>query len=101
MTIREHFVDENDAKNTFHLVKTQDCEAILNTMKELPDHMRYTGNSQHTHRYVGTVPIIIAVQWAREWGVKLYSREWQEKTSSRLKTDPNWKGLRAPQLYRY
>jgi hypothetical protein len=69
-------------------------------MKELPDHMRYTTNSQRSQRLVGTVPNVVALQWAKEWGVKLYSKEWLEKTRQRLKHDPNWKGLRAPQTYR-
>ena len=99
--ISERFVSGDKSKAEFHLVKTQDCQKILDAMKELPDHMRYTGHTQHSQRMVGTVPNILAVSWAKEWGVRLYSKEWLEKTAKRLKTDPNWKALRAPQHHRY
>lgn len=99
--LRERIVDGDASTGEFHIVKTQDCSKILDAMKALPDHMVQKVCTQHSHNYVGTVPNIIAVQWSREWGVKLYSKEWLEKTSQRLKHDPNWKGLRAPQSHRY
>lgn len=97
----EFFIDENDKKNTFHIVKTQDCEGIIKAIKELPDHNPYTGNTQDAHKYVGTVPNLCAVNWAKEWGVPPYSKEWLKKTVQRLKFDPDWKQLRASQTHRY
>lgn len=99
--IGERIIDGDASKGEFHIVKTQDCEKILNTMKELPDHMRQVINTQHSHKYIGTIPNIVALNWAHEWGVKLYSKEWLAKAAERLKNDPDWKGLRAPQTYRY
>ena len=99
--ITERIIDENDAKNTFHIVKTQDCEAMLNALKELPDHLRHRVDTQDSQKHVGTVPNIVALNWAREWGVRLYSREWLTKANDRLKNDPDWSALRARQTYRY
>lgn len=97
----EFIIDENDAKSTFHIVKTQDCAGVLQAIKELPDHMQYSANTQDSHSFVGTVPNLVAVNWAKEWGVRLYSKEWLIKTTHRLKFDPDWKQLRASQNHRY
>lgn len=91
--IRERFVDGSDGK--LHLVKTQDCEAILRTIKEMPDHVVQKKMRNASNRLVGSVPNILAVAWAKEWGVKLYSREWIEMSMKRLKNDPNWSALRV------
>ena len=101
MSVTERIVDTNDVKGTFHIVKNQDCEGIIKVLHELNDHVPVKRSTQVTRRLVGTVPNIVAVQWAKEWGVRLYSREWAEKVHKRLKTDPNWVALRAPQQHRY
>lgn len=95
--VRERFVDENDAKNTFHLVKSQDCEPIMDAIAAIPPEQRLRMNTQRGHKYLGSVPNVVALQWAKDWGVKLYSRAWQERAAKTLKHDPNWNRLRAPQ----
>ncbi len=101
-TIREHIVDGDKSAGEFHIVKTQDCEDILKVIKEMPDHnMKQIINTQKGHRYLGSVPNLIAVEWAKEWGVRLYSKEWNEKAARRLKHDPDWNSLRMRQNYRY
>ena len=93
--ISEHIIDTNDAKSTFHIVKTQDCEKVMAAVAALPEHLRYRSNTQDSQKLLGTVPNILAVAWAKEWGVKLYSRAWLERVSKRLRHDPNWSGLRV------
>lgn len=95
MSIRELFVDTNDAKSTFHLVKQQECDKILTAIRETPDHAFIRTNTQNSQKYLGSVPNIVALSWAKEWGVRLYSREWLEKVRHRLKHDPDWKYLRV------
>ena len=99
--MREHIIDENDDKNTFHIVKTQDCEGVIKAVNEMADHAQHTVNTQSSHNFVGTVPNLVAINWATEWGVRLYSKEWLAKTTHRLKNDPDWSALRAPQNHRY
>lgn len=77
----------------FHVLKTQDVESILKTVKRLPDSMSAHKFAKSEFRFKGTVPIIIAVQWAEESGTRIYSKEWREVVSRKL-DDPEWKGLR-------
>ena len=95
--VREWSVDENDLKSTFHLVKTQDCEPIMKAISAIPAEQRAKFNTQRGHKYLGSVPNVVALSWAKEWGVRLYSKEWQAKSVDRLKHDPTWNRLRAPQ----
>lgn len=92
MTVREFIVDGTDC---FHIVKVQNCDAILQAIKETPDHMVRTVNTQHSQKYVGSVPNVVALNWAKEWGVRLYSKEWLQKARHRLKHDPDWRSLRV------
>ena len=85
-----------DTDTGFLLVKEQDCEQIIKAIKAAPEHMvRTRVNTQNSQKYVGSVPTILAVHWAKEWGVRLYSKEWTMKAHSRITKDPNWRLLRA------
>ena len=93
--VREFIVDKQDLSG-FHIVKEQDCEQIIKAIKAAPEHMvRKRLNTQNSQKYLGSVPNILAVAWAREWGVPLYSRQWTERVAKRLRHDPNWRQLRA------
>lgn len=92
--VREYFVDRPNGG--FHLVKEQECDAILKAIKEAPDLMvRRRLDTQNSQKYVGSVPNILAIHWAKEWGVKLYSKEWTRLAHQRITKDPNWRLLRA------
>lgn len=91
--IKERFVDGSDGK--LHLVKEQDCEGILRAIKDLPDLVVQKKLRAASNRLIGSVPNILAVAWAKEWGVRLYSREWLEMSMKRVKHDPNWSALRV------
>ena len=98
--IRERFIDENDDKNTFHLLRSQDCEKIMEAVAAIPPSQRARMNTQRAHKYLGSVPNVVALNWAKEWGVALYSREWNDKAANRMKNDPEWNRLRAEQSNR-
>ena len=100
--VKERFVDERggvggkDTDALFHIVREQDCQGIIDAIKAAPSYMaRKKPSTQDSQRWVGSVPNLMAVQWAKEWGVKLYSKEWVALAGKRLKTDPNWKQLRV------
>lgn len=84
-----------ETSEAFQIVRVQDCEAMLTAIRETSDHMVKAVNTQNSHNYIGSVPNIVALNWAQEWGVKLYSREWLAKTRHRLKHDPDWRSLRV------
>lgn len=93
---QEFIIDKQD-RSGFHIVKQQDCEAIIKAIQAAPEHMvRQRLNTQNSQKYLGSVPNILAIAWAKEWGVRLYSKAWTERVAQRLRNDPNWRQLRAP-----
>lgn len=94
---RERIVDDVSG-GKIHIVKTQDCEAVITAMREVGSFRRsFRPNTQDSMKLIGSIPNILALSWAQEWGVKLYSREFMQKARQRLKFDPDWKSLRASQ----
>lgn len=90
----ERIVDGSDGK--FHILKTQDCSAVLTAMREIKDVKKaLRPSTQDSTKLIGSVPNLLAVSWANEWGVTLFSKEWTEKARKRLKSDPDWRLLRA------
>lgn len=79
----------------FSIIKTQDCENIIKAIGELPDHAKRRLYNKSNQRLLGTVPNILAVSWAKEWGVRLYGKEWLEKAAKRLRHDPEWSKLKV------
>lgn len=69
------------------VIKTQDVEPIINAIHHMPDVMDRRKIAKAARRYLATVPNIIALQWAKESGTRLYSKEWQEVVMKKLKTD--------------
>lgn len=85
-----------DSDGRIHHHKQQDCEAVITLMREAADMRRSRRpNTQEHMRLLGSVPNVLALAWANEWGVKLFSKEWLEKTKARLRHDPDWKLLRS------
>lgn len=89
----ERFVFDSDGK--IHHVKTQDCDAVITLMREYGDMAPRRVNTQDSMKLLGSVPNVLALSWAQEWGVKLFSKEWLAKTRHRLRHDPDWRNLRA------
>lgn len=81
--------------DTVHFVKTQNCDGIISAIRESADHESGKLSTQNSQKYLGSVPTLIAVAWAKEWGVRLHSKEWLEKARHRLKHDPDWRALRV------
>ena len=87
-SVREQIVDTSTG---FIIKKQQDCEGMIQAIHSLSDKLPKRASSQ---KYLGSVPTIIAIAWANEWGVRPFSREWLTKARHRLKNDPNWSKLR-------
>lgn len=91
-----HSVERIDtlSDGRFRILSQQDCEAVITLMRET-DTRRLRPSTQDATKLIGSVPNLLAVAWAQEWGVKLLSREWIERAQKRLKHDPNWRSLRV------
>jgi len=81
--IREHTVDHGEGR--FSIVKTQDVEPMLRAIHELPDLAKRRQYAQG-RRLLGSVPNVIALQWARESGLRLYSTEWMQYARKKLQS---------------
>ncbi len=92
--IREREVDDF-SEGVTHLIKTQDVEPIMDTIKAIPDLSRRKANTQVASRLLGTIPTIIAVNWAKESGTTIYSREFFAYARKQLLTNPDFKAFRV------
>lgn len=95
MHTHERIIDGDKSRGEFHIVKSMDVEPMLKALQELPEHIRYKRSTQSGVRHLFSLPPLIAVTWAREWGVSLYSHEFNELARSRVMNDPNWQKLRV------
>lgn len=76
------------------IIKTQNVDAILRTIHELPEHMSRRKVAKSGQRLIGTVPNVIALKWAQESGLRLYSKEWMAYARKKL-DDPEWAKLKV------
>ena len=78
-----------------HLIKTQDVGPIIQTVRDIPSMARRTANTQVASRLLGSIPTLIAVQWAKDSGTTIYSRQFNEYARKKLLTDPDFKHFRV------
>ena len=76
-----------------HLQKSQETAGILESAKGARDIIRKDSGPVGS-RYLGTVPLLIAQQWAKECGAAVGSKEWSKYAVKKLK-DPDWAKLRV------
>jgi len=72
--VREVIVDETDG-SAFHIVKSQNVDGITQAIHELPGMVKKRKDTQEAMRLKGTIPLVIALKWAKESGTVIYSRE--------------------------
>ena len=76
----------------FAFKKTQDVTAILDAAKDARSELKKdTGPAGG--RYLGTVPVLIAQQWAKECGYPVGTRGWANYAKTKL-ADGEWSKLR-------
>jgi hypothetical protein len=90
----ERLVLDSDGKS-FHFVKRQDVQGVLDAAKDAAEVLR-PNTGPAGGKYLGTVPILIAQQWAKECGASVGSREWAKYAKDKLK-DGTWARLRVHQ----
>ena len=78
---------------TFSFVKTQNVDHVLAAAKDAREQLRKdTGPIQG--RYLGTVPVLVAQQWAKECGAAVGTKEWSVYAKKKL-ADGTWAKLRV------
>lgn len=87
------YLDSNG--RDFHFVKRQNVQAILDAAKDAAETLR-PNTGPVGGKYLGTVPVLIAQQWAKECGAPVGSREWAKYAKGKLK-DGTWARLRVHQ----
>ena len=91
---REREIDDF-SEGVTHLIKTQNVEPIIDTIKAIPDMARRSRNTQVASKLLGSIPTIVAVNWAKESGTTIYSREFFAYARKKLLTDPDFKHFRV------
>jgi len=79
----------------FHFIKTQNVQGILEAAKDAAETLR-PNTGPAGGKYLGTVPVLIAQQWAKECGASVGSREWAIYAKTKLR-DGTWARLRVHQ----
>ena len=92
--IKERDIDDF-SEGVTHLIKTQDVEPIIKSIHAIPDMARRKANTQVSSRLLGTIPTVIALNWAKESGTTIYSREFFSYARKKLLTDPDFKAFRV------
>ena len=85
---------EYETKGGFLTIrKTQDVEPIIKAVHDMPDQITAAKYRRQATRYIGSVPAVIGLQWAKEAGVRYLSKEWREVCVRKLK-EPEWSKLK-------
>ena len=92
--VREREIDDF-AEGVTHLIKTQNVDPIIETIKAIPDMAHRKRNTQVASRLLGSIPVIIAVNWAKESGTTIYSRDFFAYARKKLLTDPDFNAFRV------
>lgn len=88
--IREEIhVDNTTARVTIR--KTQNCEPVLDAIRAIRD-LAPVKNANH--QYIGSIPIIVAAQWAKTCGAAVGTKEFMEYAKKQL-MDSNYAYLRV------
>lgn len=83
----------SNSTDEFAFIKTQDVTEVLRAAKGAQEMIKKdTGPVQG--RYIATVPVIVAEQWARECGAAIGTKEWSKYAKKKLK-DPEFSGFRV------
>ena len=92
--ITERLFLDSDGKS-FHFVKRQNVQTIIEAAKDAAETLR-PNTGPVGSKYLGTVPVLIAQQWAKECGAAVGSREWAKYAKTKLQ-DGTWARLRVHQ----
>lgn len=69
----------------------QQLDDVLAAIKRVPDVTQVRGKNRH---WLGTVPLLIAQQWATECGAAIGTKEWGVFARKKL-ADGTWRNLTA------
>ena len=90
--IKETFLFDGDL---MRIQKTQQVQHILDAAKDAQEVFR-PNTGPVGSKYLGTVPILIAQQWAKECAAAIGTKEWAKYAKQKLQ-DGTWARLRVHQ----
>ncbi len=76
--VREQVVSKDGVVT---ITKTQDAQPMFDAIRAVKDLPK-----NPTMRYVGSIPLILGQQWARECGAAIGTKQWREYAHKKLKS---------------
>ena len=83
-------LDTDTITGTSTYFKKEDGKTLIKTTQDVDPILEYNRlkseglNKKEERWYVGTIPNVICMQWAKECGHKIYSKEWREYAFKQL-----------------
>jgi len=88
MSIKEKIVAED---NKVRIVRSQDVGGILKEIHELKENVPKTYGDAKV-RWAGSIPLVIAEEWARECNAQIGTKEYAAYVKRKL-SDPDYKKI--------
>lgn len=73
---------------------SQSIEPIFDGVKAMSDLLPASHSGPAGSKYVGSIDDLTARNWAREWGVKMYTKEFNQLAAERIKSDSDYSKFR-------
>lgn len=83
-----HFDEYTQTRHEWH--DTEPGKAVVNSIQDVEPYIEHNKrlagklNKKETWWYIGTIPNVLLVRWARESGLKMYTKEWQKYVIKQL-----------------
>ena len=84
-----------DANGRVHIERTLDAEPIINAMKDYADIIGLKRNDKMAGaRMIGAIDPMTAINWSKETGVKIGTKEFAQFAKRRIQNDNEYRGFR-------
>lgn len=90
---REEIIVDSDG--TIHRKKTIDAEPIMDAVKAYSDLISTRVNTQRSEKYVGSIDPLTAVNWMKESGYRIGTRDFAKFAMNRIKHDIDYRRFKV------
>jgi len=84
-----------DSEGVVHVNKAVDAEPIMDAMKAYGDFVDCYTSRKHAQKAIGSIDPVTAVNWMKECGHKIGTKEFAKFAMSRIKNDIDYRRFRV------